>query len=282
MVPRSISAALAASLLLYALTGCADWEDLVVDGEDVELNGEQRFEVVTVITGGRILVIRDEPEPSSGWLHLQADSVFIDESSEIEASGAGYPGGFEGKGLGPGGGRGYSGSRSGSGGGYGGRGADGASGCMSGDNSGGKPYGTKDRKDIEPGSGGGGNRIASGGHGGGAIILDTELLELEGKLLANGRGGRSGTGGGSGGGILILATSGFISGTLTAKGGPGCGEVAYEGMQGGGGGGGRIKVFRRWRLGADPLDLDELDYSVAGRDGPCGDQDAGNGSYYEG
>jgi len=137
---------------------------------------------------------------------------------------------------------------SGVGGGYGGRGGN-TSGFRRG--SGGPSYGNPLTWEIQKGSGGAdGTQYpnfphlnGTGGDGGGSIVLNGDIVIIEGEVTANGgvgrQGGRGG-GGGSGGGIFICGDSFAITGTLSVEGGDGGSGSSYGG---GGGGGGRIKIF---------------------------------------
>ncbi len=87
---------------------------------------------------------------------------------------------------------------------------------------------------------GGGNYFpySIGGAGGGAILLNVSgILQVDGRISANGGNG-SGTGGGGGAGGSIALTVGTLSGagSITANGGGGADSI------GGGGGGGRIAI----------------------------------------
>jgi hypothetical protein len=77
------------------------------------------------------------------------------------------------------------------------------------------------------------------GAGGGAIRLNVSgILQVDGRISANGGSG-SGTGGGGGSGGSVWLTSGILtgSGSITANGGNGVDSI------GGGGGGGRIAIY---------------------------------------
>ncbi len=171
---------------------------------------------------------------------LEITAGFIHIRGTLDANGRGYP-----KESGPGaGGNG----NSGGGGGHGGTGG-------SAGGSGGVVYGSASSFEALMGSGGGtGSRyctmystspsVGLGGAGGGAIVLNSTLVKISGKVYANGAdGGYSnclnvGGGGGSGGTILIdgYRVELLTGSLLNANGGAGR-------MGGGGGGGGRIKIF---------------------------------------
>jgi hypothetical protein len=163
-------------------------------------------------------------------LDLQAQSISIDATSRIDASGRGYLGAWQGGNSTYSGrtlGNTTSGSSSGSSGGsYGGLGgtlngsANGAYGDMTNPN--------------ELGSGGGTEwNFHPAGNGGGLVRIKTGSLTLDGSIQANGGGGDAGSGG-SGGGIRIEATTVAGTGVINAKGG--------SSNQRAGGGGGRIAI----------------------------------------
>jgi hypothetical protein len=101
----------------------------------------------------------------------------------------------------------------------------------------GLPYGSIENPTDAGSRGGYYYSYAAGGAGGGAIRLTvTDLLNVEGRISANGVSGtNSGAGGGSGGSILLNGGTLAGSGIISANGGPGIGL-------GGGGGGGRISI----------------------------------------
>jgi len=121
------------------------------------------------------------------------------------------------------------------GGGYGGGGANGSLTNAGG----GTAYGSQ-TSPTTFGSGGGTYPAYSvGGTGGGAIQLNVSgILQVDGRLSANGGNG-SGTGGGGGSGGSVWLTTGTLigSGSIMANGGNGVDSV------GGGGGGGRIAIY---------------------------------------
>ena len=90
----------------------------------------------------------------------------------------------------------------------------------------------------QAGSGGGGNTAYPGGSGGGALRFNvTGLLQLDGRISADGLSATNGGAGGGSGGSLWLAVGGLSGGgVLSANGGAG------DSPNGGGGGGGRIMV----------------------------------------
>ena len=121
------------------------------------------------------------------------------------------------------------------GGGYGGSGANGASTNAGG----GTTYGSQTSPTMYGSGGGQLMPYSFGGAGGGAIQLNVSgILQVDGRLSANGGSG-SGSGGGGGSGGSIWLTTGILigSGSITANGGNGAGSI------GGGGGGGRIAIY---------------------------------------
>ena len=103
---------------------------------------------------------------------------------------------------------------------------------------GGNPYGTIYKPD-QPGRPGGDGSVAdTAGKGGGVIRIDTDTLENDGFITANGGHASQGSkaGGGSGGSVFISIESTFSgTGTVSVNGGKGDGD-------GGCGAGGRISV----------------------------------------
>ncbi|RME43655.1 MAG: hypothetical protein D6795_19130, partial [Deltaproteobacteria bacterium] len=239
-------------LLLLLFPASSGWaEDLIVDGEEVLLGGEATYDAVEIRNGGILRVAPYDGSEETGYLHLVADSILIDENSRIDAANAGYRGLSNSRGEGPGGGDGGSSSvDGGGGGGYGGKGGFGVlDGSSSPAASGGDPYGDPETMEIQMGSAGGaagardGDSGGRGGRGGGAVHLEARRITIAGTITANGENGgvfnNDGAGGGAGGGILIDTQAFEFTGTLTANGGNG-GSVDDGG---GGGGGGRIKIF---------------------------------------
>lgn len=142
----------------------------------------------------------------------------------------------------------------GSGGGYGGNGGIGESCSGSNVNPQGQQGGSISGPDICMGRKGGGNTTNPGGLGGGCLLINTEVIDLKGKILMSGQNGSTNTdfsllsfsGGGSGGGIQINCQSEINNtGTLEAKGGNGGYRTVtvLAHASGGGGAGGRIKIF---------------------------------------
>jgi len=183
-------------------------------------------------------------------IDLHTESLTIDSSSRVDATGLGFLGqarignpfpnngmtlGFQ------------QGSASGSGGSYGGLGGGGSPNAV---------YGIASNPN-EPGSGGGAFTVPAG-NGGGLIRIAATTLVLNGAIRANGGPTDAGSAsGGSGGGIRIDA--GTISGT---------GSISANGSQataaGGGGGGGRIAVYYQTNSGFNLSNLTVLGGAGAG------------------
>lgn len=250
----------AVSLLLsISCVSPATAADLMVSGGVQTLSGEQSFDNVTIVNGGRLYV---EPYNGStgGYLKLTAKSVIVDSTSAIIADGRGYRGVFNSNGEGPGFGR-VGNSDGGGGGAYGGKGGNGVTDAgWTIDGLGGTPYGAADTLSIEMGSAAGAaapwdylNNGGFGGNGGGALWIEAESISNAGIISAGGEDGKiyynDSTGGGAGGGILLYGGTIVNTGTLKANGGGGgtlgCGTPGMCGQDdgGGGGGGGRIKIF---------------------------------------
>ncbi|MCL4424296.1 MAG: hypothetical protein M1299_13185 [Firmicutes bacterium] len=209
--------------------------DLVVDGIQITLSCSHTYDNVIVKNGGKIIV---------GWpwyLALTVTNTFlVDSTSAVIA----YP---------------YCGGpgdaplvsdwcAGGGGGGYGGNGGQGDAWGRSG-GPGGASYGDPANGGALIGSAGADGRYGpkpgSGGprgFGGGRVIVRASLIQVAGKIQANGANGgtyMTGGGGGSGGGITLTADRIVLSGSVTANGGDG--GLGYGG--GGGGGGGRITIL---------------------------------------
>ena len=121
----------------------------------------------------------------------------------------------------------------GSGGGHASAGGEGYNGLA-----GGNPYGTLYKPDKPGRPGGNGSLAGTAGKGGGVIRIDTDTLENDGFISANGGHASQGSlaGGGSGGSVFIsIETTLSGTGTVSANGGKGDGV-------GGGGSGGRIAI----------------------------------------
>ncbi|HEY9172944.1 MAG TPA: hypothetical protein VI136_11715, partial [Verrucomicrobiae bacterium] len=181
---------------------------------------------------------------SNSWLTCLPNSMRIEMTvtgnavfeagGGINLRGKGYP---SGQGLGAGvfyssGPNGVNGS--GGGGGHAGYGGMGAATNLS---RGGDYYGSV-RAPALLGSGGGGNEAYPGGAGGGALLLTvSNLLHLDGLIIADGERAASGVAGGGAGGSIRLSVGTLAgSGEVSANGG-----VAHP-PNGGGGAGGRIAI----------------------------------------
>lgn len=242
--------------------------DLVVDGLDLAtpsastvLPGGYTFD--NILLRNRARAVADEPIMATQEIRLEADSVLthspmhkpglhieaariiVDETSRIDTSGQGYPGGgtamnTETYGLTLGG---LPGSTSYSGGSYGGLGAQVSLGIAN------QVYGHPGAP-VYLGSGGsrGGNSRA-GGNGGGRIhVLASNYLQVDGAIQANGLQG-DGYSAGSGSGGSVYVETGELRGTGVIAANGGASEV--------GGGGGRVAIIYD-TLGAPDNDLDAL------------------------
>ena len=167
-------------------------------------------------------------------VYILCSNLTVNVGGLIDANGCGYLGGTNGLiGQGPGGG-GFA-NTSGGGGGYGGTGGTSSHGSP-----GGGAYGSPSAP-TQPGSGGAGgafSTVRNGGNGGGAILIQSTNVTVNGTIRANG--GTPGTpgknGGGSGGGIDITCQTFVGGGNIQANGSSGSDNES------GGAGGGRIAV----------------------------------------
>ena len=210
--------------------------DLILDGEPETLVGTHHYRYVELKNGARITVYPYEgPGSGGGRLELIAHRIIVDETSVIDATGAGYRGIQDGNGEGTSGGKGaLVSSDATGGGGHGARGGPGVllSGCAEIDGATGGAISVAGSKDVT--LGGAGSAAGSkdlddggrGGNGGGAILLRAGMIRLAGQILANGQPGGvydgDSAGGGAGGGILIEASQWeSVDGVLRADGAPG-------------------------------------------------------------
>ena len=227
-------------------------DSLLIDGTTLTTSGTLQHEAVWLIDGGAIVVTPyDEETDLGGRLVIEAEVVYLSDDSRIDAVGAGYVGGQEAQGHGPGGGR-YERGDFGSGGGYG---RDGGASCdyFSTELWGGSTYGASDQAVIRMGSGGGSGSWGAGNEpagtaGGGVVELRAGTVVLHGAIDVSGQDGTDGGAGadrvggsGSGGGILILADDLDCTGSLVADGGD-AEDFGWDSGPGYGAGG-RIKVF---------------------------------------
>jgi hypothetical protein len=161
---------------------------------------------------------------ASGNVTIQSGgSLLADSAGSPAGSGSGYGYSYYGTGYPCGGG------------GHGGSGANGSSTNASG----GTTYGSQTSPTTYGSGGGMFPPFSVGGAGGGAIRLNVSgILQVDGRITANGGNG-SGSGGGGGAGGSIWLTSGILtgSGSITVNGGNGVDSI------GGGGGGGRIAIY---------------------------------------
>src|SRR6266545_813500 len=103
---------------LFLCASLANAADLVINGGAQTLSGENIFDNVSIINGGKLYV---EPfnGATGGFLKLKANKVVVDATSSIISDARGYRGKFDDSGEGPGAGR-IGGSDGGGGGAYGG------------------------------------------------------------------------------------------------------------------------------------------------------------------
>jgi len=190
--------------------------------------GNWNFGNLTVASNSLLLATALSPMSLSA-----AGAINIEAGGGVVADGAGY---LQGQGQGEG--RGYNDGvyRPCGGGGYGGTGA---SGMQSNNAAGGIAYGSQSSPTLLGSGGGMLLPYSIGGNGGGAIQISSQggLVQVDGRLSANGNNGLgSGGGGGSGGSIWITGGTLLGAGSISANGGKGVDGI------GGGGGGGRIVI----------------------------------------
>jgi len=211
---------------------------LIGNKSTFHLNGGSHVAVgeeLAVTTGSAVLVlsVNNKHEIDERWAgaggFIRAGHVLVDATSKITADSKGYAAVIGLEGAGPGGGKIL--SRTGGGGGYGGRGADGSN--LPG--SGGQAYGSP-LTPLDLGSAGG---STDGGSGGGAIMIETASLRLDGAISANGGNGPccNPRAGGSGGSVFLVVHDVMSgAGKISANGGS-------ASSSSGGGGGGRVAVY---------------------------------------
>lgn len=252
-------------MLLVAWSVAAFAQDLVVDGTTTDLSGAHVYDTVRIVNGGVLHVTPYNGAGTTGTLDLTATRVIIDATSRIDGTGSGFTGVVNNPGSGTGGGG--AAAAAGGGGGHGGDGDDGSTGdCLTASGTGGATNGVVDPA-TERGSGGGapqGSGIA-GGTGGASIRIDAAVIDLRGRIEADGlngpvSAGGEGAGGGAGGGITLVADALYCTGVLSARGGSGGSGTAGNG---GGGAGGRIERY------SDRVGEDCITRVNPGRDG-CG------------
>ncbi|MCK6507941.1 hypothetical protein L6R53_32005, partial [Myxococcota bacterium] len=265
-------------LTLLALSPLAGAADLVLDGESMSASGTLTYDSVTLVNGSILTVEDYDGTGETGTLAILADSIYVDATSSIVASGAGYRGVLDAPGEGPGGGDGGSCCRdSGGGGAHGGDGGMGTvDGCSDTDGTGGDAYADESVIGHSMGSAGGsagtadGDSGGYGGDGGGSIWLQAALLTIEGTLQADGRPGsvtnNDASGGGAGGGILLVADTLVCTGTLSATGG----EGANTDDGGGGGGGGFVRQLYDTAGTTCAVDVSPGDSGCYAEDGSIG------------
>lgn len=182
---------------LFSLLSLASAADLIVANQTVSLAGDQTYDSVQVINGGRINVTPYNGS-TGGYLNITATSVLIEVSSSIVASGSGFRGGAPG---------------------------------ATGEGTGGGP-GTVDGGG-NPGTGGGGG---NGGGAVWILASELTMAGTITVNGANGVvGSNDSGGGGAGGAIMLVGENISCTGTLVAAGGNGATSV--NGTDTGGGGG---------------------------------------------
>src|SRR5690349_19176794 len=93
----------AACAAIVALSTRASAQDLVVDNTTITLGGTHRYNTVRVVNNGRINVpaFNGTDRQNTGNLVLVAQSITVDATSSIVATGAGYQPVLCGNGSGP-------------------------------------------------------------------------------------------------------------------------------------------------------------------------------------
>jgi hypothetical protein len=210
-------------------------------GSDTTLSGIVQMDWFQLDTGDVLYLQQNLP--------LEIRSRVIKINGWVYGTGKGYAAPLSiANGNGPGGG-GMSNSAGAGGGSYAGMGGMGGYDAGDSPGTGGPVYGLANDEGYPMGSSGGTTDNALGGNGGGAILLNAEWIDINGKIETNGLNGvgfigRCG-GGGTGGTIVIIGQNIDLDSlsTLVSTGGNGGngGSPANDG--GGGGSGGRIKVF---------------------------------------
>ncbi len=230
--------------------------DLILNGQTTTLFGHHTYDNVSLTNGAKIIV-RDHDGSNFGTLKIEADTIFVDASSTIDASEAGFEAVQRQDGQGPGAGQ--TSNNGASGGSHGGLGGEGHAEDFSMCGATIAPLDTynnaADNVPASMGSSGGSGDCCGpthplgsdlGGDGGGAVILAARHIDIQGKIVSGGgdannvpqTGSGDAGGGGAGGGIYIYGDLSFsCTGTLSANGGVG----ATHDDGGGGGGGGVIK-----------------------------------------
>lgn len=196
---------------------------------------------VTIKGGGILSVIPVGTMGGTGRLHIKANRIIIEADALLDASGAGHRGMSGAAGTGPGGG-GFLAAAAGGGGAYFGNGGTAVNAACMPFGLGGASYGVAGTPGLGSAGGSGGTMPGPiGAAGGGSIILEAALIEVNGEINANGENGISlggvGSGGGAGGEIRLIAHT-LVWGTkakVTAAGGLGAKAANSSGGSGGGG-----------------------------------------------
>ncbi len=184
------------------------------------------------VTGGGVLTHSSTTGSIAFKLDVNTQSLAIDSTSRIDATGRGFLGGGQ-----PGNPSSTNGmtvgfqatNQSGAAGSYGG---------LGGNTNGTNPVYGDFRNPNELGSGGGGFQGAPAGNGGGSVRIVAQSIVLNGAIRTNGGIPGDPAAGGSGGGIRIDVGTLSGSGSITSN-----GSAASPSAGGGGGGGGRIAIY---------------------------------------
>ena len=270
-------------LFVFALSGLARADDLLLDGESATLDGTVSYDTVQLLNGSTLYVTAYDGTGTTGTLEIEANSIYVDGTSTIVATSAGYRGQLNANGEGPGGGMGGSCCMdAGGGGAHGGDGGSGSlDGCIRGGGAGGIAYADSSVLGHSMGSAGGaagaadGDGGGRGGGGGGSIWLQAAIVEIEGTIVTDGQAGalyhNDAAGGGAGGGVLIVSNTLRCSGSIYARGGDGA--SIDDGA--GGGGGGLVRQLYDASGMTCPVDVSAGSGGCGGVDGSTGIEDSG-------
>ncbi|WP_431685854.1 LamG-like jellyroll fold domain-containing protein [Hahella sp. NBU794] len=223
---------------------------LVVDNYILTVYGDQNWSSVILKNAG-VLTIGSTLAPPTHALRISASSIIIEKGATLDVSKKGnYPDAEICK---------YCGGS------YGGIGGS-TNGQLNK-----QVYGDY-RQPVESGTGGLGANESSRSRGGGAVIIKTDNLQLDGVISANGENlkqSNSNVGGGSGGSILLDVGVLSGNGLLQANGG--------ESPAGGGGAGGRIAIYYSMK---EAFDFASQVRVAGGKSGLAAYADGQNGSVY--
>jgi hypothetical protein len=259
MLPRPsvLAGATVLGVALLSASSASAADNKTISGPEA-LTGDYTFDTFTVTDKGKLTVPNLSADASSGGrLHIKANTIKIFAGGAIVADGAGYAGveNMAGGAMVPAGGgkAGAMAGAAGGGGGLFGPGANGTAGSMTcvnvaGSDGGMGIFDPTAKLPVLGSAGGAANVVSSttkGASGGGLIILEAALVQIDGAVSANGNNSNPqngvSPGAGSGGSIQIIAATLLGGGTLQAKGGDGAhgkGAGAVNPNNGGGGSGG--------------------------------------------